>query len=293
MEKIGTCLWMTEKGEDAAKLYASLFKNSKIKQTVTYSNASAEVSGQKAGSPMTLECEVAGLQIMALNGGPMFKLNPSISFFVYCDTSAEADRLWKELSPGGQVLMGMDKYPFAEKFGWLADKWGTNWQIAYGNPPSAQKIVPSMMFFSKNYGKGQEAMSYYVGIFPNSKVDSVKKDEKSGTIQMGTFMLNGTKFMIAENEIDHKFAFNEAFSFMVPCETQEEIDTYWTALSAGGESQPCGWVKDKYGVSWQITVPELERKGTTDMKKYDAMFKLLTTMKKPDLQKLRDAYKNG
>lgn len=292
MKKIGTCLWMTDKGEEAAKCYTSLFKNSKVVQTVNYTPYSAEVSGQKIGTPMTVDCEVAGLEIMTLNAGPIFKLNPSISYFVYCDTEDEADRLWKELSGGGSVLMGYDRYPFAKKFGWCADKWGTSWQISFGNPPSAQQIVPSLMFFGRNFGKGQEAIDFYTGLFPNSKTEFVAKDDKTNTVQFGTFTLNGTKFMIAENNAPHQFEFNNAFSFMVVCEDQAEIDKYWTALSAGGSAEPCGWVKDKYGVSWQVVTPELVEWGK-NAEKFDAMFKVLTAMKKPELQKLRDAYNNG
>jgi predicted 3-demethylubiquinone-9 3-methyltransferase (glyoxalase superfamily) len=119
MQKITPHLWFDNNAEEAAKFYTSIFKNSKIVDIVRYGKAAAEVSGRAQGTVMTVMFELEGQGFMALNGGPVFKFSPAISFLVHCKTQEEVDQLWENLSEGGEI----------EQCGWLKDKYGVSWQI--------------------------------------------------------------------------------------------------------------------------------------------------------------------
>lgn len=286
MQKINPCLWFDTQAEDAAKFYTSLFKKSKIGKIARYGEAGAQVSGQKKDSVMTVEFEIEGYKILGLNGGPIFKFTPALSLFVWCETEAEIDELWQKLGTGGEVRMGLDKYPWAEKYGWTADRYGVEWQLMLS--PQAQKITPAFLFVKELFGKGEEAMNFYMSLFKNSQVHSIARDEATKTIQHCIFSLEGQNFALMEGEGSHNFTFSSAFSLVINCETQDEIDTYWTKLSAGGSTEQCGWLKDKYGVSWQIT-PRIMDELMSDPLKSEKVMKAMLQMKKLDIKKLRQA----
>jgi predicted 3-demethylubiquinone-9 3-methyltransferase (glyoxalase superfamily) len=117
MQKITPYLWFDHQAEEAAKFYTSIFKNSKMGSVARYGEAEAEVSGRPKGSVMTVTFELE--EFVGLNGGPLFKFSPAISFMVDCKTQREVDRLWEKLSEGGEE----------EQCGWLKDKYGVSWQI--------------------------------------------------------------------------------------------------------------------------------------------------------------------
>ena len=119
--KIAPCLWFDNQGEDAAKFYVSIFKNSKITQVARYAKAGQEVHGRPEGSVMIVGFELEGQPFTALNGGPLFKFSEAISFEVNCDTQQEIDYYWEKLGAGGD--------PKSEQCGWLKDKYGVSWQI--------------------------------------------------------------------------------------------------------------------------------------------------------------------
>lgn len=146
------------------------------------------------------------------------------------------------------------------------------------------------MWFDNN---AEEAMNFYTSIFKNSRIVSVSRygDEAGqvGTVMTATFVLNGQEFM-ALNGGPH-FKFTEAISFFVHCETQEEVDELWEKLSAGGEKGQCGWLKDKFGVSWQIVPTALgELLGDKDPEKSKRVMEAMLQMHKIDIAKLKQAY---
>jgi predicted 3-demethylubiquinone-9 3-methyltransferase (glyoxalase superfamily) len=118
-QKITPHLWFEDNAEEAAKFYTSIFKNSRVIDIAHYEESAAEVSGRPKGTVMTVRFELEGQQFMALNGGPIFKFSPAISFLVSCETQQEIDNLWEKLSEGGEQ----------EQCGWLKDKFGVSWQI--------------------------------------------------------------------------------------------------------------------------------------------------------------------
>ena len=120
MQKITPFLWFDHQAEEAAKFYTSVFKNSKVGRILRYDEASAKGAGRPVGSVLTIEFEIEGQRFTALNGGPEFKFNESISFVVNCDTQKEVDYFWEKLmADGGQE----------SQCGWLKDKFGVSWQI--------------------------------------------------------------------------------------------------------------------------------------------------------------------
>lgn len=122
MQRIVTHLWFDTQAEEAARFYVSLFKNSRIKGISRYTKSAEPVAGKPAGSVMTVAFELDGQQYIALNGGPQFKFNESVSLLVECESQEEIDRLWSKLIEGG----GQE-----QPCGWLKDKYGLSWQISH------------------------------------------------------------------------------------------------------------------------------------------------------------------
>ena len=291
MEKITPHLWFDNNAEEAAKFYTSIFKDSKLKNETTLHNT-------PSGTVEIFTVEVLGQEFTLISAGPLFKFNPSVSFLVACSTKEEVDGLWKKLSEGGTALMDLGEYPFSEKYGWMQDKYGLSWQIMFmGDHKIKQRIIPTLMFVGKQYGKAEEAINFYSSVFGNARVGDIlryskgEEPDKEGAVKHASFMLEDQEFAAMDSAREHNFAFNEAVSFMVHCNTQKEIDYYWEKLSAYPEAEQCGWLKDKYGLSWQI-VPNImdEMMKDNDEKKINRVTEAFLQMKKLDIAKLKEAY---
>jgi predicted 3-demethylubiquinone-9 3-methyltransferase (glyoxalase superfamily) len=243
---------------------------------------------------------------MAISAGPHFKINPSISFMVNFDPSREKDasekidEVWNELSEGGVALMPLGKYPFSERYGWIQDKYGLSWQLILTNPEGEERpaIIPSLLFVGENCGNADEAMNFYFSVFKNAEQGQIARYRKGmepykeGTIMFSDFSLENQWFTAMDSAHEHQFGFNEAISFLVYCQTQEEIDYYWEKFSAVPEAEQCGWLKDKFEVSRQIVPREMDEmmsKGTPEQ--LERVTKDFLKMKKFDLEELRKAYK--
>ncbi len=294
-QKTIPCLWFDSQAEEAAKFYVSIFKNSKIIGLSHYGEASAKASGKPKGSVMTVDFEIEGRKFLALNGGPVFRFTPAISFYVSCETVKEVDRLHNALlPPNGEILIPLDKYPFSERYTWFKDRYGLSWQLTFES--SKQRITPCFMFVQNQYGKAEEAMKFYASVFNDSKVETVVpyekgRGEKEGAVKHGVFSLHDERFIAMDSGMDHKFTFTPAISFMVNCKAQKEINHLWKKLSAVPEAEQCGWLQDKYGVSWQI-VPAILGTMTRDKDpiKSERVMQALIPMKKLDMDVLKRAY---
>ena len=286
MQKITPFLWFDDQAEEAINFYVSIFKHAKMV------NANRGPDGKLFTATFQLE----NLEISALNGGPQFKFTPAVSFFVTCETAAEVDELWQNLSEGGSVLMPLDAYPFSEKFGWLQDKYGLSWQLSVGS--SAQKIMPFFMYVG-DHGQAEEAMALYTSLFADSRILSIERFGEGeggvvGAVKQATFVLNGQQFMAIDGGAGHAFTFTEANSFFVNCASQAEVDELWQKFTAEGEESMCGWLKDKFGVSWQIVPSALmEMLGDEDPEKAKRVMDAMLQMQKIDIQKLKEARDQG
>lgn len=302
MQKIVPHLWFDKEAKEAAEFYVASFNA--IGQDSKIVSASV-IHDTPSGDCDVLNFELGGHTFASISAGPYFKLNPAISFFVNFDPSrddaakANLDKLWGILSEGGSALMPLDAYPFSEHYGWVKDKYGVTWQLMLTNPDGEPRpfIIPSLMFANDVYGKAEEATDFYLSVFKDSKRGAIARypadmpPHKEGAVMFTDFMLEGQWLAATDAPGDHDFKFNEAISLIVRCDSQEEIDYYWERLSADPESEQCGWLKDKFGVSWQVTPNEMDEmmeKGTDEQKA--RVTTAFLGMKKFDIAKLREAF---
>lgn len=298
IQSITPHLWFSKEAKEAAEFYCSVFPNSEITSETTLLNT-------PSGTSELVTFTVWGFPFMGISAGPLFKPNPSISFIVNFDPSREKntremiDMIWNKLSDGGTALMPLDKYPFSEWYGWIQDKYGITWQLMLTNPGGEPRptIVPFLMFVGNNCGKAEEAREFYLSTFQNTKSGDLvrygpgQEPDQEGTVLFTDFMLEHSWFAAMDSAHEHRFNFNEAISLLVHCETQEEIDDYWEKLSAFPEAEQCGWLKDRYGVSWQISPASLVKmmtKGTLEQR--HRVTQAFLKMKKINLSALQQAF---
>jgi len=292
MQKLVPHLWYDKEAKEAALFYVSLFENSRLGDINIVKNTNLPDSE-------IVNFELAGQQFAAISAGPFFRLNQSISFMVACSTVAEIDQKWEALLEGGTVLMELQEYPFSQRYGWIQDRYGLSWQFTLRDDVNeVQKIIPNLLFSDGACGKAEEAIRYYADIFEDSEVGMISKykegEAKSSKakVNYAEFKLAGFSFSAMDNGYDVNYTFNEAFSIIVNCKDQNEIDYFWGRLSAVPEAENCGWLKDKFGVSWQIVpsnMDELLFRGSEDEMRRAQ--EVLLKMKKIDLTALDKARK--
>lgn len=289
MQKIVPHLWYDREAKEAALFYISLFDRSKLLDVRIIENT-------PSGDSEIVSFELAGQQFTAISAGPYFKFNPSISLMVACSSVEEIDTIWKAISVGGTELMPLGEYPFSKWYGWIQDRYGLSWQLMLLDGNTAQKITPNLLFTSESCGFAEDAVKYYTEIFKNSEIGIISRYEAGeaaspkAKVNFASFKLDGMDFSAMDNAFDVDFNFNEAFSLIVNCKDQKEIDYFWDKLSAVPEAEQCGWVKDKFGVSWQIVpdnMDEILSNGTKD--EIQRVTEAFLKMKKFDLDVLEKA----
>lgn len=299
-QKIIPNLWCNGNAREVVDFYLRVFGDSKITGVTYYpTEGLADFQKDMAGKELTIDFEIYGYAFTAMNAEREFKPNSSISFIVNCESRETVDMLWSKLSGSGSNLMALDEYPFSERYAWVRDQFGFSWQLIYANPEMEwrPKIMPSLMFADENTGKAEDAIKYYTSIFPGARIGhdlhygelgTPPNLGKEGNVIYADFTLASQWFADMDAASVRHFSFNEAVSFLVKCETQEEIDNLWEKLSAAPESEQCGWLKDKYGVSWQIVPKNLDEllfnpDGSAKPKPFQAMMQ----MKKLDIKNLK------
>lgn len=284
-------LWFDNEAEEAAQFYTSIFPNSKITRTTCYPAEMEEVSGKPADSVLTVEFSLNGSEFISLNGGDQFKINPSISFIVNCAMESELVRLWEKLSENAKVIRKLGNYIIADQLGWLIDRFGVSWVLVHSNNP--EFIVPGLIFDQTEENLASEAVSSYGSLFRVPK-DALKKTrEQFSTLEYENFhfgflpVFDSQLAIAVRNDLGGAH-FNEAVSLMLNCQDQDEIDYYWNGLMKGGTEQACGWLKDQFGISWQISpleLPNLSDQG--DKSKAGRVVEAMLGMKKMDIDTFR------
>lgn len=297
MKKITPFIWFDDQAEEAANFYADVFDNSKILNISRYNESSAKATGMKAGLAFVVSFQLEGQNFTAMNAGPHFKLNESISMFAYCESDEKIEKVYYKLCDGGKILFPLDKYDWSPKYAWVKDKFGLSWQLTVEKINNQQKILPALLFVNEKVLKVKEAVNYYCSVFPDSKFIMEYPYDNSaglpdGTLLFTQFRLANYLFNAMSGQGQHNFDFNEAFSFVVDCKDQEEVDYYWNKLTSDGEQESmCGWLKDKFGVSWQI-IPKIliEMLNDKDLVKAQKAMQAMLQMKKIIIAELEKAF---
>ena len=289
-------LWLDDQAVQAAEFYTQAFGDGRILATSHYPASFDNPTHKPRGSVATVDFEVLGRRFTALNGGPIFQINPSISFFVQTETPARTDALCAALGQGGKVLMPPDKYPWSERYGWVQDRYGVSWQVMTGRrPPAGPAIIPCLMFAGAQQGRAEEAMKAYTAAFPDSRIVDIQRygadRGPEGKVVHGRFVLAGQDFTAMDSGEPRADTFNEGLSFQVLCQDQAEVDRYWRRLSQGGQTGDCGWLKDAFGLSWQIVPARIsEWMISPDTGASDRAFRAMLGMTKLDVAGLESAF---
>lgn len=283
-------LWFDKEAVEAAKLYVGLFEDSKIININV-------IHDTPSGDAEIIDFQLANFRFSAISARPYFSLNSSISLMVSCSSKEEVDRLHKSLSEGGSELMPLGEYPFSKWYAWVQDRYGLTWQLMLvENIEEHQKIRPNLLFAGDVCGRAKEAIEYYSSVFPEASKGYInhystgEAEDSRAKINYGELNIKANQLVFMDHGYGGDFSFNEAFSFMVLCENQEEIDYFWNKLSFVPEAEQCGWIKDQFGVSWQIVpanMNEILMKGSEEeIKRVTEAF---LQMKKFDLAELEKA----
>ena len=296
--KIAPHLWFDKEAVEATRFYCSLFPNSKVDHVSTIRNT-------PSGDCDIVSFNLSGQPFMAISAGPIFQFNPSVSFMVNFDPSKNSDaeellnNTWEKLSEGGSALMPLGEYSFSKRYGWIKDRYGLSWQLILTDPAGEERpfIIPSLLFTENVCGKAEEAIKFYLSVFKKTKEGGIHRypagmePDKEGTVMFSDFMIENQWFAAMDSAREHGYKFNEAISFLIKCDTQEEIDYYWGKLSSVPQAEQCGWCKDQYGLSWQVwptIMGDMMTNGTKEQ--VDRVTQAFLKMKKFNIEELQRAY---
>lgn len=271
MQKIVPNIWCNGNAEEAGAFYASVFENAQSEVESRYpTEGLLEFQQPLAGQALTVTLTVSGTRFTLINAGGEFRPNPSISFMLNFDpllfdgseelACASLDRLWAGLSDGGNVLMPLAAYPFSAHYGWVEDRFGVSWQLMLTDPAGSPRpfIMPAFLFCGRAQNRAHEAVDHYLGIFDDAELGSrVPYEMPSGPATVGAVLFSDFRigeqwFVAMDAGVEMASDFDCGVSLEVDCVDQAEIDRLWDALSAVPEAEQCGWLADRFGVSWQI-----------------------------------------
>lgn len=236
------CIWMKEGAKEAMNFYVNIFDNSAI----SYLN------------DIVCYGKLEGSSIMYLNSNPDYNPNTSISIMILSNEKEKITRYYNKLKEDGEELMPLGKYEWSEWYVWIKDKYGLHWQLYTGDGSMeiTHPFAPTIMYGEKQQGKCKEAIDLFSKVFPDFKSDGVMEYPEGpmkGQVMHSQFWLNKNIMMAMDSGVEQVQSFNETISLVIECKDQKSIDHYWESLiENGGESSKCGWLKDKFGMSWQV-----------------------------------------
>ncbi len=292
-QKIVPYLWYDKNALEAATFYTSVFPDSKILGV-------DKIYDTPSGDCDMVSFQLFGLEIQSIGAGPEFRFNSSLSFMVSCTSKEEIDEYYGALSKDGDVLMPLGEYPFCPYYVWFSDKYGLNWQLlltgSFDGYERERRIRPVLLFQNTQCGKAEEALKFYESVLPGATLGVVSHNlegeaqDTRATINYAEISFLGMDFVIMDHGLGGEDSFNEAFSLMIGCKDQMEIDYYWNKLSFVPEAEQCGWLKDRFGVSWQI-VPSIlgDLLANSTKEEADRVTKAFLQMGKFDIDLLNKA----
>lgn len=268
MQRIVPNIWCQGNAADAGDFYAAVLPDASTEVVASYPmDELPDFQRDFAGKPLVIDVTVDGYRLRLINAGEEFRPNPALSFIVNMDPSSFAggadeartriQSMWDAFGDGGTVRMPLGEYPHSQLYGWIEDRFGVNWQLMLTDPAGEPRpiLIPQFLFTGPAV-QAQQAIDLYAGLFPDSGPGMlVPHPDGSGGLLFAEFNLAGQWFSAMDGGTDHEFTFTPGLSLEVNCADQDEIDTLWDALSAVPEAEQCGWLVDRFGVSWQI-VPQ-------------------------------------
>ncbi len=273
------CVWCHGNAREMAEFYLGVFKNSRVLE-------------ENFG---TVLLEIEGKQLRLLNGGNEYQPNPSISLMLRFDEVDGVDEICQQLAEGGKLVLAPGQYSWSERYCWLNDKYGVSWQILVKKYEGIYPgITHVLMFMGENFGKAYEAIQFYLSVFKDSSLELLTfygegQGESEEVVEHGELMIGDSHFIFMDTSVDQEYNFSPGLSLMVNCKTQADIDYYWQALSAGGGSEgQCGWLEDKFHLSWQVT-PEKMASYFANPATSPAVAGALMPMRKIDMAALEAA----
>ncbi|MCR2800453.1 MULTISPECIES: VOC family protein [unclassified Microbacterium] len=274
MQRIVPNLWFDHNAAEAAEFYTSAFPGATSTVTARYPNEGLPgFQSDFAGAELTVDVEIDGYRLSFINAGPEFRPNPSVSFMLNFDrmlfggdanvARERLDALWERLVDGGEVMMELAAYPYSPRYGWVQDRYGVSWQLILDEDGDEPRpfLMPSLMFGGDAQNRAREAVEYYTSLFEGSRIGTIAEYPEqagpapAGAIMFCDFQLEGQWFTAMDSAVPQDSSFTCGVSLEVSCPDQAEIDRLWSALSAVPEAEQCGWLADRFGLSWQI-VPE-------------------------------------
>lgn len=271
------CIWFNGTAQEAANYYCGIFPESAILED----------------TPMVCTFSLNGTKIMGLNGGDKYKVNGAVSLYVYFGNENELNSCYRKLTENGSVLMPLASYAWSERYAWIIDRFGVHWQLDVADVAKGQKIVPALLFGNENALRVKEAVAFYTHIFkPSHTFHTAPYPEHSGvpreTLLFAQIQIRGLRINLMSSNDPTGFGFTPGNSLVVECADQNEIDYFWENLGKGGRYDMCGWLTDKFGLSWQI-VPEILPKLMADPIKGPRVVEAFLNMQKFDIEKLLNA----
>jgi len=271
MQKIVPNIWCNRNADEAGRFYASVFENASAEVESRYpSEGLLDFQQEFASLPLTVSLTVSGTRFTLINAGDEFHPNPSLSFMLNFDpvlfdgseeqARASLDRLWAGLADGGNVLMPLTAYPFSAHYGWVEDRFGVSWQLMLTDPAGEARpfIMPALLFGGRSQNRAREALDHYLDVFADAELGALVPYELPtgpavpGSVLFSDFRIGEQWFVAMDAGVEMATDFDCGVSLEVDCEDQTEIDALWEALSAVPEAEQCGWLADRFGVSWQI-----------------------------------------
>lgn len=267
MQKITPFLWFEKDMKAVTDFYMSVFPGSSVK-------GGGELDNTPSGAVQMVTLEIYKQDFSLMTAGPYLPFNPTVSFIVGCDSPEEVDSIWTKLASSGKILMELNSYSFAEKYGWVQDQYGVSWQIMFSSAMKApQKIIPTMMFAGDVCGRAEEAVNFYTSVFKNSSIGYIQAydgsepvDEPRAKTKHAGINLDGFNMALMDSGKISPLNFQQAISFVVNCENQEEVDYYYDKLKEGGNEVQCGWLNDKFGFPWQVVPNAMTKMMSTGTK---------------------------
>ncbi|MGL4759339.1 MAG: VOC family protein [Patescibacteria group bacterium] len=285
-------LWFDTEAKNAADFYLSVFSSnaSIINKSIINSNSNNEYD--------FFEMKIHNQELILISAGPFFKKNSSISMFVNYSTEEELREIYNKLSEGSKILMELGKYDFSPLYSWIEDKYGVSWQLIYDPQNQYNQVIePCFLFTNEACGKAKEAMELYTKALPNSSIKTLVnypqgvEGQSTNNLMYGVLDLNGYTLIFMDSSLEHDFNFNEGVSVLLNVENQTEFDNCYKYLSDAIESEQCGWVKDKYGISWQIQPIQLvDIMRSSNVESKNKVIQKILTMKRLEIGKILEVF---